>query len=271
MVPGFDDPLYLDGVGAFLAGPANVVMQLALAPVGYGVLESKVDSGKVTLHPLKRFRTTFTYLAVAMLGTDADRDRYRAAVNSAHRLVHSDEASPVPYNAFDPALQLWVAACLYYGSVDLYERLHGPMPDDLADAFYTHAARFGTTLQVPVADWPADRAAFARYWDDTLATLTIDEPVRRYLDDAVVTRRQLNPVLRGSPRLNRWIATGFLPSRLRAEMGYPWTADDERRFARLLRRIGAVQRRLPQSVRRFPFYWLLLDMRVRNRLGRSLV
>ena len=138
-MPGFDDPLYLDGVGAFLAGPANVVMQLALAPVGYGVLESKVDSGKVTLHPLKRFRTTFTYLAVAMLGTDADRDRYRAAVNSAHRLVHSDEASPVPYNAFDPALQLWVAACLYYGSVYPYEWLHGPMPDDLADAFYTHA------------------------------------------------------------------------------------------------------------------------------------
>ena len=60
MVPGFDDPLYLDGLGAFLAGPANVVMQLALAPVGYGVLESKVDSGMVTLHPLKRFRTTFT-------------------------------------------------------------------------------------------------------------------------------------------------------------------------------------------------------------------
>jgi uncharacterized protein (DUF2236 family) len=35
-------------------------MQLALAPVGYGVLESKVESGQVTKHPLKRFRTTFT-------------------------------------------------------------------------------------------------------------------------------------------------------------------------------------------------------------------
>ena len=99
-------------------------MQLALAPVGYGVLESKVDSGQVTRHPLKRFRTTFTYIAVALLGDETERRRYRAAVNGAHRLVRSDARSPVRYNAFDRDLQLWVAACLYYGTVG---PLHAPV------------------------------------------------------------------------------------------------------------------------------------------------
>ena len=93
----FDPRPYMDGVGAMLAGTANVIMQLAHAPIGYGVLESKVDSGKVTLHPVKRFRTTFTYLSVAMLGTGAERAAYREAVDGSHRLVRSDASSPVRY------------------------------------------------------------------------------------------------------------------------------------------------------------------------------
>lgn len=53
---------------ALLAGPANVIMQLAQPGVGYGVMESRVESGRVDLHPFKRARTTFTYLAVATNG-----------------------------------------------------------------------------------------------------------------------------------------------------------------------------------------------------------
>ncbi len=45
---------------ALLAGPANVIMQLARPGVGYGVLESRVESGRVDRHPIKRARTTFT-------------------------------------------------------------------------------------------------------------------------------------------------------------------------------------------------------------------
>ncbi|HVI18620.1 MAG TPA: oxygenase MpaB family protein, partial [Gaiellales bacterium] len=58
---------------AVLLPAANVIMQLASPGVGYGVLESPVDSGNVYKHPLKRARTTGTYLAAATMGTDADR------------------------------------------------------------------------------------------------------------------------------------------------------------------------------------------------------
>jgi uncharacterized protein (DUF2236 family) len=260
----------IDGIGAFLAGTANVIMQLALAPVGYGVLESKVESGQVTKHPIKRFRTTFTYISVAMLGSGADRDRYRAAVNTAHRLVRSDTDSPVKYNAFSRDLQLWVAACLYYGSVDIHEKLHGPMPADEADAFYAHAARFGTTLQVPPDMWPADRRAFAEYWETAQRDTAIDAPVREYLT-MLMTREHLPRLVRGNARFNTWITAGFLPPRFREQMALAWSDGDQVRFERLLRRVGAVQRRLPLVVRRFPFNWLLWDMRIRARLGRRLV
>jgi uncharacterized protein (DUF2236 family) len=205
-----------------------------------------------------------------MYGEETERARYREAVNGSHRLVRSDANSPVKYNAFDKDLQLWVAACLYYGTVDIVEKLHGPLPDERADDLYEYAARFGTTLQMTPDMWPADRTAFAKYWDETVAGITIAEPVREYLR-ALVTREHMPRALRGSRRFNEWVTTGFLPPRFRDEMGYAWTVADQERFDRLMRRIGAVLRRLPGVIRRFPFNWFLWDLRLRIRLNRRLV
>jgi len=91
---------------AFAAGAANVVMQLSRPEVGYGVVESKVDSGNLLKHPWKRARTTFQYLAVAILGRPDDRAAFREAVNGSHRHVKSSPDSPVRYNAFDHELQM---------------------------------------------------------------------------------------------------------------------------------------------------------------------
>ena len=60
------------GVG-LLSGPANVIMELARPGVGYGVKDSRVESGRADRHPIKRARTTGTYLAVATIGTEFDR------------------------------------------------------------------------------------------------------------------------------------------------------------------------------------------------------
>src|ERR1700738_731813 len=133
---------------ALLLPAANVIMQLSLPGVGYGVLESPVDSGNVYKHPFKRARTTGTYLAVATIGTDADRELIRTAVDTAHKQVRSTPSSPVSYNAFDPALQLWVAACLYRYFVDQHEFLYGRLDESTAAAVYQDAKRLGTTLQV---------------------------------------------------------------------------------------------------------------------------
>ncbi|RDI68541.1 oxygenase MpaB family protein [Nocardia pseudobrasiliensis] len=262
---------HMDGIAAFLGGAANVVMQLSHPPVGYGVLESPVDSGKATLHPIKRLRTTLTYLAVAWLGTEEDRRIYREAVNVSHRPIHSKPDAAVKYNAFDPKLQLWVAACLYWGVDDLYLRMHGPMEPELAEAFYRYSARLGTTLQMRPEMWPADRAAFYRYWDENLAQRTIDEPVRRYFND-LIDLKMLSPVPRVLfGRIHRFGVTALLPQHLREQMGMTWTTRQDRRYTRILRAISFVWLRLPEIIRAFPLNYLLWDMRIRHRLGRPLV
>ena len=198
-------------------------MQLSHAPVGYGVLESTVNSGKVALHPIKRLRTTLTFLAVAMLGTDAERAKYREAVNGAHRQVRSTSTSPVRYNAFDPQLQKWVAACLYFGTVNLFERMHGAMDPAVADAVYRDSVHFGSSLQMRPEIWPADRAAFAEYWRNGLAEAHIDEPVRRYLCDIIEMKALSKPARVLFGRSNRFFTVGLLPPDLRRQMGYEWS------------------------------------------------
>jgi uncharacterized protein (DUF2236 family) len=256
----------IDGIAGILAGPANVIMQMSRPAVAYGVLESKVRRGRLTEHPLKRFRTTFTYLAVATMGTEPERARFRKAIDAAHASVHSGPDSPVRYDAFDPDLQLWVAACLYKGSEDVAIRLWGPMDDDAAEEYYRAAARFGTTLQVRPDMWPADRAAFGAYWAEALGRVSIDPAVRAYLHDMASLRFMPWPVRVLQGPLNLWLTTGFLSPEFRAAMGLAWTDGDEQRFGLFITALAATRRPLPPALRRFPLDWFLWDFRVRSKL-----
>jgi uncharacterized protein (DUF2236 family) len=268
----FDDGLM--GM-ALLLGPANVIMQLARPGVGFGVMESRVESGRVDLHPIKRARTTFTYLAVAMAGSDAQKAAFRRAVNRAHAQVYSTPDSPVEYNAFDPDLQLWVAACLYKGGVDFYRMFVGELDEQDADRHYRDGIVLGTTLQVPPEMWPPDRAAFDRYWQDQLDKVHIDDSVRDYLYPIAVGRVRAvslpEPLRRLPERLALLLTTGFLPQRFRDEMRFSWDAAKQRRFDRLIAMLRTMNNVLPRFVRRFPFNVLLWDLDRRIKAGRPLV
>src|SRR5271163_1864486 len=260
---------------ALLAGPANVIMQLARPGVGYGVMESRVDSGRTDLHPIKRARTTFTYLAVATAGSDTQKAAFRRAVNRAHAQVYSTPDSPVQYNAFDLDLQLWVGACLYKGAVDIYRIFVGELNDEDADRHYREGMALATTLQVPPEMWPADRAAFDRYWQESLSQVHIDDAVREFLYPIAAGRVRGVALPRRLQRLSDsfglLITAGFLPQRFRDQMRLPWDAARQRRFDRLMALLRTVNRLLPRLIRQFPFNSLLRDVDRRIRTGRPLV
>ncbi|WP_055404364.1 MULTISPECIES: oxygenase MpaB family protein [unclassified Mycobacterium] len=256
---------------AVLLPAANVIMQLSLPGVGYGVLESPVDSGNVYKHPFKRARTTGTYLAVATIGTESDRALIRGAVDTVHRQVRSTSASPVPYNAFDPKLQLWVAACLYRYFVDQHEFLHGPLDDAAADAVYLDAARLGTTLQVPEGMWPADRAAFDAYWKRSLDELRIDPPVREHLHGVASLVFLPWPLRVLAGRFNLFATTGFLAPEFRALMGLDWSPGQQRRFGWLLSALRVADLFLPHGIWLLGYQIYLWDMRFRARRGWRIV
>jgi uncharacterized protein (DUF2236 family) len=256
---------------ATLLPAANVIMQLSLPGVGYGVLESPVDSGNVYKHPFKRARTTGTYLAVATIGTESDRALIRDAVDVAHRQVRSRSSSPVSYNAFDPKLQLWVAACLYRYFVDQHEFLYGPLDDATAEAVYRDAKRLGTTLQVAERMWPPDRVAFDEYWKRSLEELRIDPPVREHLHGVASVAFLPWPLRALAGPFNLFATTGFLAPEFRSMMQLDWSERQQRRFERLVSALRLADRLIPHRVWIFGYQLYLWDMRFRARRGWRIV
>ncbi|KZM69985.1 hypothetical protein AWN90_05145 [Nocardia terpenica] len=255
----------------FAGAAANVAMQMARPGVGHGVVDSGVESGALMVHPWKRLRTTASYLAVAILGTEEDKRAFREAVNVAHRQVKSEPGAPVRYNAFDRDLQLWVAACLYIGFEDSYQLLHGKMNPEQAEAFYATAAPLGTTLQVPATLWPATRADFDAYWNEAAAQAIPDDKVRAYLDDLLHLRMihwSLRILFGG---LLRFLTAGFLGPWFRDHMNVPWTPTDQRRFENLFLFVGFVNRFIPRFLRFAPTHYLIRDVRRRIRNNRPLI
>ena len=256
---------------SFAAAAANVVMQLALPGVGYGVVESKVDSGSILKHPWKRLRTTSQYLAVAVFGSEEDRAVFREAIDDVHRQVISTADSPVKYSAFNRDLQMWVAACLFVGIEDTYKLLRGEMTAEQAEQFYRSSWTLGTTLQVTEDQWPATRAEFDAYWDAACKQVVIDPPVRDYLMD-LINLRMINPLL-GLPfrPLLKFLTVGFLAPVFRDALGVKWSRGRQRRFEWLFLLVAFVNRFLPQFLRQGGSFIVLADVRRRARAHSELV
>jgi uncharacterized protein (DUF2236 family) len=256
---------------AVLLPAANVIMQLAAPAIGYGVLESPVDSGNVYKHPLKRSRTTGYYLAAATVGTDADRALVRKEIDKVHAMIRSTASSPVSYNAFDPRLQLWVAACLYRYYIDQHEFLYGPLDQADADAVYQDAKKLGTTLQVREDMWPADRVAFDSYWKSSLEDLRIDPPVREHLYGVAAAAFLPTPLRQLVGPVNLFATTGFLPQEFRTHMRLPWTSEQQRLFEMLLMTLRIADHVIPRDFWLFWYGLYLRSMRTRARLGRRVI
>ncbi|GFG52493.1 hypothetical protein CQY20_09590 [Mycolicibacterium agri] len=256
---------------SFAAAAANVVMQLARPGVGYGVAESKVDSGSILKHPWKRLRTTSQYLAVAVFGTDEDRAAFREAVDEAHRQVISTPRSPVRYNAFDRDLQMWVAACLFVGLEDTYTLLRGEMTPEQAQRFYRSSWTLGTTLQVTEDQWPPTRADFDAYWDEACKQVAIDPSVRDYLME-LINLKMINPLV-GLPfrPLLKFLTIGFLAPVFRDALGVRWGPGRQRLFEWLFLFVAFVNRFIPVFIRQGGSHILLADVRRRVRARSSLV
>ncbi|MDY6807706.1 MAG: oxygenase MpaB family protein [Actinomycetota bacterium] len=250
---------------------ANVIMQLANPAVGYGVAHSTVESGRLDRHPIKRARTTASYLAVAAMGTADDRRRFRQAVNRQHAQVRSRDDSPVEYNAMNPELQLWVAACLYIGWEDIYERVHGPLVGAERETFYQQGKVVGTTLQMPAEMWPADRDRFQAYWDEQVGRIEISDEIRDFLLNIANFgyAHRLIQQRYGPTKYRRTI--GYLPEPFRTALRVPWSAADQQWFDAYIERQVQLERRKPLWLSQLMFRALLWDTRLRNRFGRPLV
>jgi uncharacterized protein (DUF2236 family) len=240
-----------------LAGGRAILLQLANPAVGHGVARHS----DFQTRPLNRLHGTLAYVYAVTCGTPTDRAATVRRVGRAHRPVHSvtepaaggpESATATPrYNAFDPRLQLWVAATLYESATRMHDLVYGPLADADAESVYRDYGVLGTALQVPAGLWPADRAAFAAYWARESAVLTTDATTRG------VARQLLYPRtapfwLRLAMPLARLVTTGLLEPTERALFDLPWSPARQRRFAAVLGVVRRVYPRLPARLRQAP-------------------
>jgi uncharacterized protein (DUF2236 family) len=233
------------GESVLLAGGGRaILLQLANPGVGHGVAEHS----DFVERPLSRLHGTMTYLYAIVFGSPSEVAHVRRVVGRAHRPVHDGGSSSVRYDAFDPGLQLWVAATLYDSAVQLFERVHGPIDPAHAETVYQDYALVGTSLQMPRELWPADVASFRRYWDDAVERLEVDDVTRR------VAHELLHPTtgpwwLRAVMPLARLVTAGSLPSGVRDDFGLPWSTGAQRRYDLVMRITAAVVPHLPPRLR----------------------
>lgn len=230
------------------AGGRSILLQLANPAIGHGV----ADHSDFARRPQDRLNNTLSFVYAVVFGTPEEAAAATRRVNDAHVPVHSTGTDTGPaYSAFTPELQLWVAATLYDSAVLMHELVYGPLDDKRADAFYDEYRKLGAALQVPVALWPPDRAAFRVYWNERLALLTTDAATRAVAHELLHTRTA--PLwMRVALPLGRLMTTGLLPAPVRDLFDLPWSSARQLRFDRVLRLTRALYPPLPRGIRHWP-------------------
>jgi uncharacterized protein (DUF2236 family) len=230
------------------SGGRAILLQLANPGVGRGVAEHSDFASR----PLNRLVRTLEYVYTVVYGSPEQLEAVVRSVARAHKPVRSaPDADGPTYSAFDPQLQLWVAATLYDSALDMHERVYGPLDDASAEQIYQDYSVLGTALQVPPALWPADRAAFREYWVRELHTLRTDITTRR------VAHALLHPTvapiwLKAAMPLARLVTSGLLPPSIRDSFELPWSPARRRAFAVLMAVVRVVYPRLPRVLRQLP-------------------
>lgn len=237
-------------------GGRAILLQVAHPAVAHGVH----DHSDFATRPLDRLHSTMRYVYGVLFGSPAQARSISRAVSAVHRRVTGPG-----YSAADPALQVWVNATLYDTATLLHQRVHGPLsPADL-DACYQQYSVLATSIGCPREHWPADRAAFARYWAESVRALVVGDTARG-IAAGLFRPAGLPLALRPAMPLHRFVTTGLLPEPVRAGYGLPWSPRQEALLDRALDLTAAIYPRLPRRLRHAPKELYLRDLR--RRLAR---
>lgn len=244
------------------AGGRAILLQLAHPSVARGVAEHSDFVGA----PLRRLTGTLDYIYLVVYGSATERAAAARYVEKAHTPVRGTPENGSPgYSAGDADLQLWVAATLYDSAMAMQERVLPPIPEADAERVYREYAVLGTALGMPAELWPANRAAFAAWWNERLAALEVSDDARRVARDLLHPRGPGAPIwLRIVMPLARLLTTGLLDDRMRSGFGLPWSPRRQRLLDAVLMLTRLVWPLLPARVRHAPAIRSLRRFRARD-------
>lgn len=202
------------------AGPRALLLQIAHPLVAVGV----ADHSDFRADPWRRLDGTLrSYLRIIYGSTASARDEFRRLAKVHRRVVGAG------YSARDPELALWVHGTLVDATLTTYSAWIEPVDRAAAARFYDETLPIGRAVGIPASMLPPDLTAFERYLDDQL---TPGGPIRPGPVARELAQVILHPPLPGVlARLGvptvaydwvLWPAVGLLPTAVREGYGLPW-------------------------------------------------
>ncbi len=249
----------------------------ALNPVAF---IGTTQRSKAHNQPWKRLTHTARLFEAVFFGTRAEADKALAFTARLHHRVRGKLPQTVgpypagtPYSAFDPELMLWVTAPMYDSARVLYELLVHPLTAGDREQLWQDYLRFGELFGMPRECAPATTRELDSWWAQQWASNRI------FLTDyagavghSIATRLPLPLWARGPMRAGTLVLIGSLPTHVREQYGFNWSARDELAFRALTAAHRATRPVIPKPIRRgscLPFYKAVADQERDNlRTGR---
>lgn len=254
------------GEQALLLGAGSTVLhQLADRGTGLGVAEHSTTLQR----PADRLRTTLLYVYMMIHGTDEERKQIVRMVNKAHAHVRSEGR----YSAYDPELQLWVAATLAHNGLFIWEKIHGRLDDASRERIYRDSQIFGNALQVKPEQWPATITDFEEYWERKLDQIaaTPPEPTTQVYVQRLLAVDARPHGLRSLGWLQSLMARGNVDPRIREVLGLTWTPGDQWRYDLFWKLFAPLCRLTPRFLRHLLARGIIRDTRRRLHQGRRVI
>jgi uncharacterized protein (DUF2236 family) len=226
----FDDKAMLRRVNrervVALSGPRTLLMQAAhpVAFAGFFAHTGALDE------PYERLARTARVMHTIGFGSRAGADRMTGHVRAMHRRVRGVMQEPAgrfpagtPYAADDPALLLWVLACIVDSGLVVYQKYVRSLSRDERNAYWQDYRQVGRLFGLRDEDMPERIEDFERYMADMIAGDDLHiTPAARDLALDIVFRPpvplQAKPLL----ELANQITVGLLPPHIRREYGLSW-------------------------------------------------
>lgn len=225
-----------------LSGFRAVALELAHPLIAAGVADHshfrQGGVGRLFRTLLAMNRIVFGIPETARRGLGQIR-RCHGAVRGRLRRDAGPFPAGTPYDARDPALQMWVLATLVDSTVRTHELLIRPLAIAEKEEYYQGSRRLARLFGIAGGLVPADWPAFERYFAEmTQGPELAVGPDGRELMDALLGLRGWGFLVR------RWsfLGIGTLPAPVRERFGFRWSEKQEARLqkaARLSRKLRA--------------------------------
>ncbi len=208
------------------SGPRALLMQ-ATHPVAF---EGFFAHTGALDEPYDRLSRTAKVMNTIAFGPREEADDATRRVRAMHRRVRGELAEPAgrfpagtPYAADDPALLLWVLACIVDSALVVYERYVGSLSGAEREAFWSDYKVVARLFGLRPGELPATAADFDAYMHDMLTGGDLHvTPQARELAVRIVMRPPVSLRVRPLLELSNFITVGLLPGDLRRQYGLSW-------------------------------------------------